>query len=302
MPMRWVARGALTLLTLLSPRDATIGTPSMALVSIGDSAGSVATSSTLLAAAAEAAVGIEYVWVGGRGYWSDASNWSPAGVPGINDTAVIKAFKGQDANMNAEYNTSIWLGAPPASPPILNGTMADVYANHTNYANTTSYFVCRLRIDGGSLVVRSPFSLSVGGLPSADDVLNDGIRRGHAAASGGSGLHHSARGCGSLTWSGGSIDGDGLVQVVAGDQSPPSSSAATAAFVLNGTAPKILSGGVTLVAANATVAWQSGDVLLGNYSSFEVTGPRAKLLPAAVCLGRGRPTNLHSRVHSSSEL
>ena len=120
MPMRWVARGALTLLTLLSPRDATIGTPSMALVSIGDSAGSVATSSTLLAAAAEAAVGIEYVWVGGRGYWSDASNWSPAGVPGINDTAVIKAFKGQDANMNAEYNTSIWLGAPPASPPILN--------------------------------------------------------------------------------------------------------------------------------------------------------------------------------------
>ena len=99
-----------------------------------------------------------------------------------------------------------------------------------------------------------------------------------------------------MTWSGGSIDGDGLVQVVAGDQSPPSSSAATAAFVLNGTAPKILSGGVTLVAANATVAWQSGDVLLGNYSSFEVTGHAREVAAGG---GWGRPRHRAALRHSA---
>jgi cytoskeletal protein CcmA (bactofilin family) len=37
----------------------------------------------------EAGEGEVYTWVGGTGNWSVASNWNPAGVPGINDQAII---------------------------------------------------------------------------------------------------------------------------------------------------------------------------------------------------------------------
>jgi hypothetical protein len=42
------------------------------------------------AAAASQAVALETrVWTGGTGSWDDPTQWSPAGVPGTGDTAVV---------------------------------------------------------------------------------------------------------------------------------------------------------------------------------------------------------------------
>jgi fibronectin-binding autotransporter adhesin len=39
----------------------------------------------------ESGTGETYTWVGGNGNWSTASNWNPAGVPGINDEAIVSS-------------------------------------------------------------------------------------------------------------------------------------------------------------------------------------------------------------------
>ena len=120
-----LARGALTIVALLAPRNMLCTTPSI----------------SHFAAAEETVPGIEYIWVGGRGYWGDASNWNPQGVPGVNDTAVIAGFSGQGAEMHAEYNTSVWLGTP-AQPTTTdaNTTTGNAYANQTNYANVITNY------------------------------------------------------------------------------------------------------------------------------------------------------------------
>ena len=135
---------------------------------------------------------------------------------------------------------------------------------------------------GGSLVVRKPLSLLVGKVASLDDTYDDGIESGPASGSGGNGVRirgaqHSRR-CGAFTWSGGTVDGNGVVELSGNDRA--FSTKEGSAVVINGTAPKILSGGISLLAANTTVVWESGDVLLSNHSSLQVAGPWAKLVGA----------------------
>ena len=106
MPPISFVRLVLSIITLLAPRDTIIKMPTLtSLFSRGHI--SAFSSPRILACADTGAKGVEYHWIGGRGYWSDASNWLPMGVPGINDTAVISVYKGQHSAMNAEYNTSV---------------------------------------------------------------------------------------------------------------------------------------------------------------------------------------------------
>ncbi len=128
-----------------------------------------------------------FTWSAGTsGNWSDPANWTPPGVPGVNDTATVSAAGSYVVQLDVPAIGSLILDAPdamidPVGSFALSGLL-DVKAGTFSLNNAITITGGTIRPDGGTIAYNGGTFDGVtldGPLDLSEDRLRQDHRRHH---------------------------------------------------------------------------------------------------------------------------